>query len=251
MPICFVIQPFDGGKFDRRYDDTFRPAIEETGLESYRVDQDPSVEVPIDEIERKIRDAAICLADISTDNPNVWYELGYAFASKKKVLMICSDERKDAFPFDIRHKRVVKYRTDSRGGYEKLQREIEEGLKSLLGNKEREEGAQVGQGEREDGLSEIELKLLGVITDERPLPNGPGLAVSDLVRFAEGTMRGVEIGVGFRGLQDKGFIIVTEDYPYEEVDVTVNVVTLTRKYWDWISDNWHLFSSGEGGDRVG
>ena len=88
MPRCFVIQPFDSGKFDKRFEDVYKPAIEAAGLEAYRVDQDISVEVPIEAIEAGIRSAAVCLADITTDNPNVWYELGYAFASGRLVIMI-------------------------------------------------------------------------------------------------------------------------------------------------------------------
>ena len=42
MGRCFVIQPFDGGKFDKRYEDVFVPAIQAVGLEPYRVDRDPS-----------------------------------------------------------------------------------------------------------------------------------------------------------------------------------------------------------------
>ena len=55
-------------------------ALEDAGLEPYRVDQDPSTEKIIETIEDQIRKATLCLADITTDNPNVWYELGYAFA---------------------------------------------------------------------------------------------------------------------------------------------------------------------------
>lgn len=41
MSTCFVIQPFDGGPFDKRYDDVIAPAIVAAGLEPYRVDRDP------------------------------------------------------------------------------------------------------------------------------------------------------------------------------------------------------------------
>jgi len=37
MPNCFMIQPFDSGKFDKRFDDVYVPAIEAAGLEAYRV----------------------------------------------------------------------------------------------------------------------------------------------------------------------------------------------------------------------
>lgn len=39
MPTCFVIQPFDAGPYDKRYDDAFVPAISDAGLEPYRVDR--------------------------------------------------------------------------------------------------------------------------------------------------------------------------------------------------------------------
>lgn len=100
MKQCFVIQPFSRD-FDRRYTDTFEPAIKKAGLEPYRVDKDPYSSVPINDIEEKIRESNLCFADITTDNPNVWYELGYAFACGKNVVMICSSERTTKFPFDI------------------------------------------------------------------------------------------------------------------------------------------------------
>ena len=38
--ICFVIQPFDHGKYDRRYEEIIKPTVEECGLIAYRVDED-------------------------------------------------------------------------------------------------------------------------------------------------------------------------------------------------------------------
>lgn len=98
--ICFVIQPFNE-IYDKRYEDISKPAISGTGLIPYRGDKDPSTKIIIEQIEKKFEDADICFADISTDNPNVWYELGYAFASEKDVVMVCNKQRKE-FPFDVR-----------------------------------------------------------------------------------------------------------------------------------------------------
>ena len=103
MPTCFVIQPFDKGPFEKRYDDVVVPAIKVAGLEPYRVDLDPSVSVPIDSIEAGIQSAELCLADISLDNPNVWFEVGYAIAAGKEVVFICSEDRTTKFPFDVQH----------------------------------------------------------------------------------------------------------------------------------------------------
>jgi hypothetical protein len=89
MPTCFVIQPFDQGPFDKRYEDVFEPAIKDAGLEAYRVDRDPGVSIPIDQIESGIRGAQVCLADVTLDNPNVWFELGFAIAAKREVVIVC------------------------------------------------------------------------------------------------------------------------------------------------------------------
>jgi hypothetical protein len=133
MPRCFVIQPFDsGGPYDKRFDDVLSPAIECAGLDPYRVDRDPSVVVPIDEIETGIRNADICLADISTDNPNIWYEVGFAMASKKNVLLICARNRSTPYPFDVQHRNIIRYASDSPRDFEKLKKQIEECLKSQL-----------------------------------------------------------------------------------------------------------------------
>lgn len=113
MGTCFVMQPFDKGVFDKRYEDIFAPAIIEAGLEPYRVDRDPGVSIPIDEIQNGIKNSDVCLAEITTDNPNVWFELGYAIASFKEVVLVCSSERKTRFPFDIQHRTITRYETES------------------------------------------------------------------------------------------------------------------------------------------
>lgn len=113
MEKCFVIQPFDNDKFDKRFVDIFEPAILKAEFEAYRIDKDLSVRIPIDEIEKGISESSICFAEITSDNPNVWYELGFAFACNKDVVMVCSDERQGKFPFDIQHRHVITYKTSS------------------------------------------------------------------------------------------------------------------------------------------
>jgi hypothetical protein len=129
---CFVIQPFDEGKFDKRYTDVFEPAIKATGLEPYRVDKDLSARIPIETIEEKISNSRLCLADITTDNPNVWYEVGFAFAKHKDVILMCSNERQTDFPFDIRHRHIVTYKTDSPSDFLKLKDDITANIKAIL-----------------------------------------------------------------------------------------------------------------------
>lgn len=124
MDRCFVIQPFDHGPFDKRYEDVVEPAIRAAGLEPYRVDRDPSVTIPIEHIEENIRGSRACVAEISTDNANVWYELGFAVASNRDVVLLASREARQRFPFDIQHRSVILYAADSRRDFTELESKI-------------------------------------------------------------------------------------------------------------------------------
>jgi hypothetical protein len=104
---CCVFQPFDRGPHDKRFDDTVSPAILAAGLEPYRVDQDDRAIIVVDTLHEEIRSSTLCLADISTQNPNVMYELGYAIASGKDVVIICSTAGANKFPFDIGHRLII------------------------------------------------------------------------------------------------------------------------------------------------
>ena len=207
MPTCFVIQPFDKGKFDERFRDIYKPALEEAGLEVYRVDEDYSVQVPIQAIEDGIRKSTICLADITTDNPNVWYELGYASAVNRIVIMICSSERQEAFPFDIQHRAVINYSPDSPSGFEKLKSDITAKAKALLENsdalqqvKESEQTTQI------EGLSPLEIMVLTTLVSETAVPRSV-THLSSLkhdIRLAGITSIG--FGLAIRSLIDKEFV---------------------------------------------
>jgi nucleoside 2-deoxyribosyltransferase len=128
---CCVFQPFDnGGPHDKRYADTIAPAIEAAGLEPYRVDKDDGAVIPMDTLHDEIKSATICLADISTHNPNVMYELGYAIASGKDVVLLALSGT--SFPFDVQHRGVLKYTLESASDFEKLRSAIINRLTTLV-----------------------------------------------------------------------------------------------------------------------
>jgi nucleoside 2-deoxyribosyltransferase len=130
--ICCVFQPFDKGPHDKRYTDILDPAIRAAGLDPYRVDRDDSAVVLVDALHEEIRSSAACLADISTNNPNVLYELGYAIALNKPVVIICSTAAAERFPFDVRHRAIVEYAPESLSDFNKLQADITRRLKAIL-----------------------------------------------------------------------------------------------------------------------
>ena len=161
MGTCFVIQPFDGGAFDKRYDDVFIPAINAAGMEPYRVDRDPSVAIPIENIEEGIRQADACLADISTMNPNVWFELGYAIAAGKDVVLVCSYDPDRRFPFDVQHRSIIIYRTESARDFKDLENKIASKLKAILVKEESIENVKdISPIADVEGLSQHEMVAL-------------------------------------------------------------------------------------------
>jgi len=186
MPTCFVIQPFDSGKFDKRFADIYKPSIEAAGLEAYRVDHDPGVLVPIESIEKGIKQAAICLADITADNPNVWYELGYAFASERPVVMVCSEERTGKkYPFDIQHRSVIPYLADSPSDFDKLRDSLTAKIKAIIIQVAvLEKIAEADPIAAVRGLSQTEILTLAVIAGEAYMPD-LATPVSTVKRSAE------------------------------------------------------------------
>ena len=167
MPSCFVIQPFDNGRFDKRYRDVFAPAIEAAGLEPYRVDRDPEVSVVIDEIENRIREADICLVDITTNNPNVWFELGFALASKKEVCLICANERVDRYPFNVQHRLIIKYFCKSSSDFDSLKNEITSRLKAIQNKLQKLNKVIASPIKETEGLSDHEIAVLCAILSSK------------------------------------------------------------------------------------
>lgn len=212
MPTCFVIQPFDSGKFDKRFEDVYRPAIEAAGLEAYRVDKDPSVSVPIESIEDGIRQAAICLADITADNPNVWYELGYAFAIGRPIVMVCSEERVGKkYPFDIQHRSVIPYLADSPSDFEKLKGSLTKRIEALLTKSEAlQRISEADPVATVHGLTQPELLVIAVLAGES-FNDQSAVGAHGARRDAERAgITSLGFNLGVRRLAAKGFVSIEQ-----------------------------------------
>ena len=122
---CFIIQPFEH-TFIERCEEYFKPAIKEAGLLPYRVDEhyEPEQLLKINVIYKEIQNALVCLADITVNNPNVWYEFGFADGKEIPVVLICDKEARKNLPFDVNQRDVYFYRSDSSDGLLDLRNEI-------------------------------------------------------------------------------------------------------------------------------
>lgn len=117
--LCFVIMPI--GKPGTRehamskaiFESLIKPAVElesdgnPTGLRCERADQEIRTgNIPRDIVE-KLTAAEIVIADLTTRNANVFYELGVRHSLRQKTIMIAQSVRD--IPFDISNYRTVIY----------------------------------------------------------------------------------------------------------------------------------------------
>lgn len=103
---AFVLMPFDSA-----FDDLYRFGIKEPaaklGILAQRVDEQLYSEGILERIYRQIEAADIIVADMSTRNENVFYEVGYAHAKDKLCILATSNA--DDIPFDLKHRRHIVY----------------------------------------------------------------------------------------------------------------------------------------------
>lgn len=235
---CFVIQPISGEKFTKRYDDVYKPAIETVGLSAYRVDLDPTVKIPIEDIESKIKDSIICFADISVDNPNVWYELGYAFALGKDVVMVCDEGRRD-FPFDVRHKNIIRYKTESASDFNTLKEKIIEKIKAYLQSQKTTEKILENPIKETNGLQPYELTLLAFIVGEQYTDEEVANVYELRSRMTKAGFNDTAFSIGMRLLKAKGFITTRIDSDFNGNEYSV--CSLSDNGVDFVLKNIHLF----------
>ena len=121
-PLCFVLMPFGTkrdatGKpidFDRIYSSILRPGIEESGLRSIRADEEASGGIIHKAMFERLLLCEYAVADLTTANANVYYELGVRHAVRPwtTVLVFADGVR---LPFDLGLLRGLPYRLDATG----------------------------------------------------------------------------------------------------------------------------------------
>ena len=99
-PFAFVLMPFSA-EFNDVYTLGIKAACHEAGAYCERVDEQIFTESILDRIYNQISKADIIVSDMSTRNPNVFYETGYAHALGKQVILLT--QRADDIPFDMKH----------------------------------------------------------------------------------------------------------------------------------------------------
>lgn len=105
---AFILMPL-ASEFDDIYEYLIRGAVGEAGFDVVRADDIRNQRNILADIVQAITDSDLIIADLSTANANVYYELGLAHAFGKHVILLAQDI--EEVPFDLRSYRVVTYTT--------------------------------------------------------------------------------------------------------------------------------------------
>ena len=128
-PRAFVIMEFSE-PFNSFFKHVVRPVAERLGLEAFRASDVYKPGVILADILRDIVESEIIIAEITSGNPNVFYELGHAHAMGKQTILL-ADRASTKLPFDVRGFRVIFY-DNSISGKPEVERQLEEHLRNIL-----------------------------------------------------------------------------------------------------------------------
>jgi hypothetical protein len=106
-PKCFIIMPFGVQDLEDLYTEFILPVLDDCKLNCARGDDIFGSNVVMEDVKAAIETADLVIADLSGQNPNVFYEVGIAHTLGKQVLLL-SQSIEDV-PFDLRHRRVLPY----------------------------------------------------------------------------------------------------------------------------------------------
>ena len=101
-----VLMP-TGRLFDRIFAEGIAPVCRELGSEAKRVEAQFSGSDKLSGVHDRIRQSDVIVADISARNPNVLYEVGFAHALGKRVILL--SQAGEDLPFDQHGHPVIIY----------------------------------------------------------------------------------------------------------------------------------------------
>ena len=116
-PLCFVLMPFGNKKdpasgldidFDHIYEAAIRPGIEAAGMEPIRADEERTGGIIHKPMFERLLLCDYAVADLTTANANVFYELGVRHAVRPATTLAIFASHQ-VLPFDVDFLRAVPY----------------------------------------------------------------------------------------------------------------------------------------------
>jgi O-acetyl-ADP-ribose deacetylase (regulator of RNase III) len=137
---CFVIMPFGKKKdidgcevdFNYVYHELIEKAVEELGVDCERCDEIIGTGSIHKKMFRGIFDADVSVVDITSLNPNVFYELGIRHALHKHVTLVIRRNSNLPIPFNINGLNILGYDIDSEDQLERSRKKIRDHIQNGL-----------------------------------------------------------------------------------------------------------------------
>ena len=111
---AFMAMEYGDEELDEIVDDYFKPAVDKTGFELIRLNENPKGGSIDDRLRVEIRNSRFLISDLTHDNNGAYWEAGYAEGLGKPVIYTCKDEKfdKEKTHFDTNHHLTVKWNPD-------------------------------------------------------------------------------------------------------------------------------------------
>lgn len=130
-PLCFILMPFGKKTFQNEieidFDDIYikliKPAVIKAGLEPIRADEEKTDGIIHKPMFERLVLCDYAIADLTTANANVFYELGVRHAVKPSTtIMIFANSMR--LPFDVGLLRGLPYQLDEKGNLSNIKKDL-------------------------------------------------------------------------------------------------------------------------------
>ncbi len=126
----FVIMKFGDDLLDSAYEGAYKATVEQFDLHCLRIDEVQDSGKITDQILEKIAESKYVIADLSGNRPNCYYELGFAHALGKELIL--SVHENESVHFDLAGYRFIQWKTES-----ELRKKLKQRLEVLENNEGR------------------------------------------------------------------------------------------------------------------
>ena len=126
---AFIVMQFTE-EYNQLYKEVIKPVCENFGLEIERADEFYTTTPIIADVIRSIVNSSLVIAEITPDNANVYYEVGYAHAINKPTILLCERKKREKLPFDISGFRTLFYE-DSISGKSTVEKNLRKFLENI------------------------------------------------------------------------------------------------------------------------
>lgn len=182
---CFVISPIGEPDSEIRtsadnfFDLLVEPAVERFGFHVVRADRIAGTGNITDDVLAYVREAELCIVDLTGHNPNVFYECGRRHETGRPCIQLI--EASQNLPFDVAGIRTIKYQF----GDERATRETVLDLQRTIAGLE-EAGFSTTPGASlasiAEGVNRIERRLQISESAQRPIVGASSVVPGDILR---------------------------------------------------------------------